>query len=83
MRFAWLCLTAILLSATQAAAQKIEGDWQTSIEEQGAQHQILIHISNAGGELKGSFDVPDQFDFNNPLSSLSFQRGNVETRTSS
>ncbi len=73
MKIALLWLAAMLAIATQVSAQNIEGDWLTSVQEDGAEHHVLIHIANDAGTLRGTFDLVDQFDFNNQFSSISFE----------
>jgi len=71
MRIVLLSLAIVLAFASQAFAQQIEGDWATSRSE----HHIVIHISNEGGTLSGTFDLPDEFEYGNELNSISFQNG--------
>jgi alpha-mannosidase len=75
MRIVLLSFAATLALAVQTRAQNIEGDWQGSVEDQGTERHIVVHISSAGGALKGTLDLPDDFDFDNTIHSISFENG--------
>jgi alpha-mannosidase len=70
---ALLCLVANLALAIQARAQGIEGDWQGSAQDSGTERRIVLHISSSAGTLKGTVDLPDDFDFDNALNSISYE----------
>ena len=70
---AFLCFVVSLLLAAQAGAQGVEGDWQGSVMDSGTERRIVLHISSSGGTLKGVVDLPDDFDFDNALNSISFE----------
>ena len=70
---ALLCFVASLLLAVQAHAQSVEGDWQGSVKDSGTERRIVLRISSSGGTLKGVVDLPDDFDFDNDVNSISFQ----------
>ena len=70
---ALLCFVASLLLAVQAHAQGVEGDWQGSVKDSGTERRIVLRISSSGGALKGVVDLPDDFDFDNGVNSISFQ----------
>jgi alpha-mannosidase len=72
--FLVLFLLAILSFAAfpaQAQAQNIEGDWQGSLQFEGAARRVVLHVSREGGMLQAALDVPDDFDFNRAADSIS------------
>ena len=70
---ALLIFVASLVLAVQARAQGIDGDWQGSVQDSGTERRIVLHISSSGGTLKGIVDLVDDFDFDNALSSVSYE----------
>jgi alpha-mannosidase len=80
MKTALLCLLASLALAIPARGQSIEGSWQGAVPEAGAQRQIVVHLSNAGGVLRGTLDYPEDFSFGNELGGVSFKNGNLKFR---
>jgi alpha-mannosidase len=72
MKIALLCLVTSLALAPQVRAQSIEGDWQGSVQDQGTEHRFVLHVSRQGDTLKGVVDLPEEFDFDNALNSISF-----------
>ncbi|HTS11157.1 MAG TPA: glycoside hydrolase family 38 C-terminal domain-containing protein [Candidatus Limnocylindrales bacterium] len=78
MRIALLCAVASLALAISTRAQTIEGSWQGSVKDSGVERHLVLHITTEGGALKGSFDLPDDFDFGNPLSSISFENSSLK-----
>ena len=72
---ALLLLAAFSFAAFSARAQgqTIEGDWQGSLQMEGATNRVVLHISKTdGGALKAVLDLPDAFDFNSAAESISF-----------
>jgi alpha-mannosidase len=80
MKTALLCLLASVLIATPARAQDVAGNWQGTVAMSGAQRQIVVHLSNATGALRGTLDYPEDFNFGNPLRGLSFANGTLKFR---
>src|SRR5277367_4884825 len=70
---ALLIFVASLVPAVQAGAQGIDGDWQGRVQDTGTERRIVLHISSSGGTLKGIVDLVDDFDFDNALSSISYE----------
>jgi alpha-mannosidase len=70
---ALLIFVASLVLAVRARAQGIEGDWQGPVQDSGTERRIVLHISSSGGTLKGVVDLVDDFDFDNALSSISYE----------
>ena len=70
---ALLIFAASLVLAVQARAQGIDGDWQGRVQDSGTERRIVLHISSSGGTLKGIVDLVDDFDFDNALSSISYE----------
>jgi alpha-mannosidase len=77
-----LCLLASLAIAIPAQGQSIEGDWQSALPGPGAGRELVVHLSNDSGALHGTFDFPEDFNFGNALSGLSFENGVLKFRTS-
>src|ERR1700730_1395761 len=75
---AFVCFAASLVLCVPAHAQGIEGDWLGSFQESRSVRHIVLHISSSGGTLKGSVDVPDEFDYDNALDSISFENSMVK-----
>jgi alpha-mannosidase len=69
-----LSFVASLGLAVQARAQGIEGDWQGSVQDSGTERHIVLHISSSSGVLKGTVDLTDDFQFDNALSSISYEK---------
>lgn len=78
MRLALLCLIAGLIVAIQTRAQSIEGNWQGSFVDQGIQRRLVIHISRGANSLRATADLPDDFDFDEDVSSISFRNGTLK-----
>jgi alpha-mannosidase len=78
MRVRLLCLVASLALSIQTRAQSIAGDWQGSFEDRGTQRRIVIHISRVAGALRATLDLPDDFDFDNAVNSISFENGTLK-----
>jgi alpha-mannosidase len=70
---AFACFAASLLLDVPVHAQGIEGDWQGSVQDSRAERHFVLHISSSNGTLKGTADLPDEFEFDNALSSVSFE----------
>src|ERR1700729_3052366 len=70
---AFVCFAASLLLDVPVHAQGIEGDWQGSVQDSRAERHFVLHISSSNGTLKGTADLPDEFEFDNALSSISFE----------
>jgi len=68
-----LWLGASLLLAAGARAQGIIGDWQGSVNDSGVDRTVVLRITSSGGTLSGAIDLPDDFDFDNPVDSISFE----------
>jgi alpha-mannosidase len=75
MRMVLVCLAATLALAIPTRAQGIQGDWLGSVTDQGIEHRFLIRISGTSPALRATLDLPDDFDFDNLLSSISFENG--------
>lgn len=77
---ALLCLHAVLLcvAPTHLQETRIVGDWQGSLQESRAERHFVLHISSSGGALKGLLDLPDDFDFDNAVQSISFEKSTLK-----
>lgn len=42
------------------SAQSISGDWYGTLDAMGTKLALVLHLSEEGGELKGTMDSPDQ-----------------------
>ena len=76
MKAAILCLAYFftgLAVAGQAQAQNIEGDWQGSVQIEGTERCVVLHVSRIDGALRATFDIPDDFDFGNSVDSISLE----------
>lgn len=69
----FLILTvSLFLSMTYSFAQVI-GDWKGKLEVQGISLNLIFHISEKGGQLVGTLDVPDQGAMGLPLNDVTFE----------
>jgi pimeloyl-ACP methyl ester carboxylesterase len=72
----WLC--PFIFLCIQLQAQHITGTWQGSINFQGNQIPIVIHImKDSSDKLKASFDSPNQHAFNLPCSEVMIKNDSV------
>lgn len=70
---ALVCFGISLTLTAGARAQGITGDWQGSVKDSGVERVFVLHISSSGGGLTGILDLPDDFDFDNRVNSISFE----------
>lgn len=69
---AWILILAVVLTAGNALAQDITGDWFGVLDVQGEKLRVVAHIKASGDSLAGSFDSPDQDAFDLPFRNVSF-----------
>src|ERR1700761_7328465 len=82
MKIAVLCLAACLFFVPPASSQQhIHGDWQTTIQELGRPVRCVIHINSKAGNLTGTLDYPDRFEFGTALDSIAFQNSALKFRS--
>jgi uncharacterized protein len=70
-----LTLVILVIAATVARAQDIGGDWQGTLNAEGAELRLVLHITKvADNSLKATLDSIDQPGANGiPVSSISFK----------
>ena len=75
---AFVCFAARLALPVPAHAQAINGDWQGSMQEPRRERRVVLHISSPSGTLEGTADLPDEFDYDNTLNSISSDNSGVK-----
>lgn len=68
-----ILILAALLAVGSVCAQDITGDWHGMLDAMGQKLRIVLHITESGDSLSGSFDSPDQGAFGLPLRNISFE----------
>jgi alpha-mannosidase len=76
LAFAPLALFVVAYPAR--AQQQVQGDWQATVSFGGADHRVVLHITGDPGALHGSLDLPDDFDFNNAVESVTLEGLNLK-----
>lgn len=80
MKITLLSLAAYLLLAVPSAAQQVEGNWQTTVTEQGTTLRCVLHITKGPQGLSGNLDYPDRFEFGTPLDEIRFENAILRFR---
>ncbi|TJZ63131.1 S9 family peptidase [Sphingobacterium olei] len=72
MKNSILIAVCVILGMTNSFAQ-IKGDWKGTLELQGVSLDLIFHITEKDGKLKGTMDVPTQGAMGLPLTEVKFE----------
>jgi hypothetical protein len=81
MRVVHFCSAAALFLALSCCAQDIEGTWQTTVLDHGHFLRYVLHISKPHGAIAATLDVPEHFQFDTPVDSISFDNSILNFRS--
>ena len=81
MRVVHFCSAAALFLALSCCAQDIEGTWQTTVLDHGHFLRYVLHISKPHGAIAATLDVPEHFQFDTPVDSVSFDNSILNFRS--
>jgi alpha-mannosidase len=70
-----------ILATLPLAAQNLEGNWQTSVQERGRPERYVLHIATTAGSPSATLDVPARFQFGSRAESFSFAKNTLRFRT--
>src|SRR5579862_2229828 len=72
-----------ILATVPLAAQNLEGNWQTSVQERGRSERYVLHIATTAGSPSATLDAPGQFNFGSPAQSFSVTNNTLRFHTGS
>jgi len=81
MKNVLLVLAACLLLALPATSQQIQGNWQTTVEEQGITLRCVVHISDVPTGITAVLNYPERFEFANAMDYIQFKNSVLQFRS--